>query len=387
VERILTTELDWADPTYYRPLEAGARHLGGGAGAAGGVGAGAGSSGGAGGGGGAGASGGTGAGAGAGSGGGGGGYYPGAYGSPYLNRLGTNVFQIQRSQPWFGGGWFGNGTFDSFHQRAPQPGLGRRHATPSRDFHRFQRAQRTNRSLKPHKLVRKMLPDHKPMQSLDARSSWAPPARGNSATAGAPLIKRSADEVQVAPTSVIEKAEPTFGTAPVNRSADVVQVAAPPLIERSAEPISRSRDPLSEVSFAIGMVVVAALGIFEFLSRRTYAKRILAFGAMRRFPPRPENVRRPLSIEATHQTSKATLVPEVVDESEGNRLMRGTVVALDEFLEQTARLADQLRGAPEEKVRKSVTANRKLVIRVALCAGNRTTQIAYGRSRSRNTMN
>jgi hypothetical protein len=67
---------------------------------------------------------------------------------------------------------------------------------------------------------------------------------------------------------------------------------------------------------------------------------------MRRSPPRPENVRRPLDIEATHQTSHATLVPEVMDESEGNRLTRGTVVALDEFLEQTGRLAGQLRGAP-----------------------------------------
>jgi hypothetical protein len=86
--------------------------------------------------------------------------------------------------------------------------------------------------------------------------------------------------------------------------------------------------------------MVAALGIFEFLSRRTYPKRILAFGAMRHSPPGP----------ATLQTSKATLVPEVVDESEGNRLTRGTVVALDEFLEQTARLAGQLAGAPGGEV-------------------------------------
>jgi hypothetical protein len=276
---------------------------------------------------------------------GGGGYYPGAYGSPYQSRLGTKVFRIQRTQPWFGGGWLGNGAFDLFRQRAPQVRWERRHATVLH-FHRSHRAQQTNGSLKPHKLVRKILPDQKPMQSLDARSSLAAPARGNNAAAGPPLINRSADEVQVTPTSVIEKAEPTFGTAPVNRSADVVQVTAPPLIERSAEPISRSHDPLSEVSFAIGMVVVAALGIFEFLSRRTYAKRILAFGATRRSPPRPENVRPPLSIEATHQTSKATLVPEVMDESEGNRLTHGTVVVLDEFLEQTARLAGQLRGAP-----------------------------------------
>src|SRR5262249_29713089 len=134
--------------------------------------------------------------------GGGGGYYSGAFGSPYQNRLGTKVFRIQRSQPWFG--WHGNPAFDLFHQRAPQVRWERRQATVLH-FHRSLRAQQTNGSLKPHKLVRKMLPDQKPMQSLGARS------------AGAPLINRSADEVQVAPTSVIEKAEPTFGTAPVNR--------------------------------------------------------------------------------------------------------------------------------------------------------------------------
>ena len=204
----------------------------------------------------------------------------------------------QRGAGWFGGGWFGNGPFDPLHQRALRPRWDRRRlATPAReDFHRFHRVQRKNDLLKAHDVMPKMLPDQEAAQAFGAD----PRPRGNDdAMAGESPVNRAADEVQVAPPSVIEpKVEPITGTAPADPSADVVQVTTPlPVIEDKPVPIRRSLDALTVVMV---MVALSVVGLIGFLFRPTrYAKRVLAFGAMSRSQRAPDYVRnlssRPLS--------------------------------------------------------------------------------------------
>ena len=56
------------------------------------------------------------------------------------------------------------------------------------------------------------------------------------------------------------------------------------MIEGKGRAIIRSLDTLSLVI----VMVVVALGLIKFLFRRTYAKRVLAFGAMRLSQPPPD---------------------------------------------------------------------------------------------------
>jgi hypothetical protein len=199
-------------------------------------------------------------------------------------------------------------------------------ATPP---HSIQKAQRRNRPLGRPGSMAQMFPHPEPMQSVGARASSARLPGGNDAPAA---TDRSADEVRPAPISVDdEKIEPTVATAPANRSEDVGQVRAPSLIDRKTEPVATTRVALWNAFFALGMVAIAVLAVIEFLFRRTYATRILAFSARRRSQPRPDRVRRPLDIEAAGQTSTAALVPDVMYGSEGNRPTRETVAVLDVF--------------------------------------------------------
>ena len=148
----------------------------------------------------------------------------------------------------------------TMHQRALQPRWERRRLATQ--------AQRTSGSLKLHEVMTK--PDREPVPSFGARTSY---------------------EIQVAPTPVIEpKAEPVIGTAPVDPSADIVQVPAPPVIEPKVSPppvienkpvpITRSHDALTVVMVMVALVAFSVLGLIEFLFRPTFAKRVLAFGAI-----------------------------------------------------------------------------------------------------------
>jgi len=199
-------------------------------------------------------------------------------------------------------------------------------ATPP---HSIRKAQRRNKPLGRPGSMAQMFPHPEPMQSVGVRASSARLPGGNNAPAA---TDRSADEVRLAPISVDdEKIEPTVATALAKRSEDVGQVRAPSLIDRKTEPVVTSRDAWWNVFFALGMVAIAVLAMIEFLFRRTYATRILAFCARRRSQPRPDCVRRPLDIEAAGQTSTVALVPDVVYGSEGNRPTRETVAVLDVF--------------------------------------------------------
>jgi hypothetical protein len=117
-------------------------------------------------------------------------------------------------------------------------------------------------------------------------------------------VDPAADVVQVPQPPVIEpKAEPTTGAAPVDPSADLVEVPQPPVIEQKAEPTisAASVDPSADVvqvppppviehktalitswlfdALAVVMVI-PVLVLIEFLFRPTFAKRVLAFGAI-----------------------------------------------------------------------------------------------------------
>ena len=218
----------------------------------------------------------------------------------------------QRGGGWFGGGWFGNGPFDPLHQRALRPRWDRRRlATPVReDFHRFHRVQRKNDSLKAHDVMPKMLPDQEAALAFGAD----PRPQGNDdVMAGESPVNRAADGVQAAPPSVIEpKAEPITDTAPADPSADVAQVTPLPVIEDKPVPITRrSLDALTIVMVVVAMAALSVLGLIEFLFRPTYAKRVLAFGAIshsRRVPDYAHNLSsRPLNqLEA--DSSVANLV-------------------------------------------------------------------------------
>jgi hypothetical protein len=77
----------------------------------------------------------------------------------------------------------------------------------------------------------------------------------------------------------------TVGMASANRAADAAQNTPPPIDERIGTPMTGSLVALSAV------MVLVALGLVKFLFRRTYAKRVLALGAMRRSQRPPDAVR------------------------------------------------------------------------------------------------
>lgn len=150
-------------------------------------------------------------------------------------------------------------------------------ATPA---HKIDEAQRRNDLRKPHELMRKMLPDPEPVQSLAAPASLQPgPGAHDDATATGSLVDRAPDDVQAAPASVIErKAGQTIGMAPRDPPTDAGQLNPPLIAEHKDAPTTRSLITLSVVT----LMAIAALGLIEFLFRPTYAERVLAFGAMRR---------------------------------------------------------------------------------------------------------
>ena len=156
--------------------------------------------------------------------------------------------------------------FDPLHERAPEPGWHvRNHSPVVRHFHRSDKVQRINASLKPDKALRNTLLDQKP----DPRHP------GNDvATPGGPAVDRAPDNVQAALPYIIEReAGQTDGMASANRAADVAQNELP------AAGLQKGAKLLYALS--VVMVMMAALGLYEFLSRRTYAKRGLAFGVQR----------------------------------------------------------------------------------------------------------
>jgi hypothetical protein len=227
----------------------------------------------------------------------------------------------------------------------------RRQATEVREFQRSHKAQRINASLKPHELLRKTLLDQKPdprphgndvatdealgktllgqepdlrlqanevatdealrktllghepdsrLQGNDVATDEAlrktlldqqpdPRPQGNDVgTAGGQAADRAPDEVQAAPPYTKEReAGRTVAIASVNRAADTAQNTPPPMIEDKGTATTRSLDTLSVVL----VMLVVALGLTKFLFRRTYAKRVLAFGAMRLSQPQPDFVR------------------------------------------------------------------------------------------------
>lgn len=114
--------------------------------------------------------------------------------------------------------------------------------------------------------------------------------QGNDATrASGPSVDRAPDDVQAAP--VEREAAPTVGAAPVNASTNAVENIRSPVVERNGMSMARSLDGLTVVM----VTIVGALALIKFLFRRTYRKRVLAFGAMRRSQP-PANGVRPLDL-------------------------------------------------------------------------------------------
>jgi hypothetical protein len=208
----------------------------------------------------------------------------------------------------------------------------RRHATEVRDFQRSHKPQRINASLKPHELLRKTLldqkPDRRPHRNDVARDEALgktllgqepdPRPEGNEVPTDEALWKtlldqepdsrlqgnrdsrpdgndvatdsrqaadRTPDEVQAAPPHITEReAGQTVAMASVNPAADAAQNTPPPLIGGKDTAITRSLDTLSVVL----VTLLVALGLAKFLFRRTYAKRVLAFGAMRLSQPPPD---------------------------------------------------------------------------------------------------
>ena len=100
------------------------------------------------------------------------------------------------------------------------------------------------------------------------------------ATPGGQAVGRAPDEIEGAPADISERAagRQTVGVAPVGRTADATKSSPP-----SRKPPSNTTDALW-IAMVMPLVVVA-LGLFRFLFRRTYAKRLLAFGALRLRPP------------------------------------------------------------------------------------------------------
>jgi len=117
------------------------------------------------------------------------------------------------------------------------------------------------------------------VHSFAAQTPFDPRPRGNDqAIPDNPPANRVPDEVQVAPPPIIErKAEQIVDVAPVDAWTNVMQ----PVIEHRGARTTRSLDALS-----VAMVMLLlTLGATEFLFRPIYAKRLLAFGWMRRSQP------------------------------------------------------------------------------------------------------
>ena len=153
----------------------------------------------------------------------------------------------------------------TMHQRALQPRWERRRLATQ--------AQRTSGSLKLHEVMTK--PDREPVQSFGARTSYEIHEPKAEPTISAASVDPSADVVEVPQPAVTEpKAEPTISAAPVDSSADVAQVP-PPVIEHKTALIT------SWLFNALAVVmVIPVLVLIEFLFRPTFAKRVLAFGAI-----------------------------------------------------------------------------------------------------------
>jgi hypothetical protein len=140
--------------------------------------------------------------------------------------------------------------------------------------HEFQRspdAERINASLKQHEAPQKTLLDQEP----------DPHSQGNDApTAAGQAVDLVSDEIQAAPPNVTEhEAVRTVGMTSVSPAAATQN--PPPTVTESNGTMTRSLDALS-----LSMVIaILALGLIKLLLRRTYAKRVLAFGAMRLAPP------------------------------------------------------------------------------------------------------
>jgi hypothetical protein len=172
-----------------------------------------------------------------------------------------------------------------------------------RDFQRSHKAQRINASLKPHEPLRKTLleqePNPRPQGNHVATDEALPktlldqepdprPQGNDVATEGGQAVDRAPDEVQAAPPYITDReAGQTVGIASVNRAAAAAQTTSPPIIEGTSTVLTRWLDALSVVM----VMVVAALGLVKFLFRRTYAKRVLAFGATHLSHPPPDDVR------------------------------------------------------------------------------------------------
>jgi hypothetical protein len=117
-----------------------------------------------------------------------------------------------------------------------------------------------------------------------------PPLQGDEvALDGGQAADRAPDEVEGAPPYMTERqVGPTVGIT-VNRAADAAQHPLPPIIKGKGTAITMSPAALSVAMVMV--LVVVALGLIEFLFRRTYSKRVLAFGAMRLSQPPPDHVR------------------------------------------------------------------------------------------------
>jgi len=110
-----------------------------------------------------------------------------------------------------------------------------------------------------------MFPDQEPVQSFGARTSLDLRPRGNDdATAGEPLVHRALDDIEGKAERTTETAD-GFPRQPPDLSADLVRTTAPSVVEHEDAPITRSLDARAVL---VGVMVVVALGLGEFLMRR-----------------------------------------------------------------------------------------------------------------------
>jgi hypothetical protein len=116
-------------------------------------------------------------------------------------------------------------------------------------------------------------------QAVD-RASDAAQKLDDVATASGHASDRAPNEVQAAPSSMREEeADQTVGMASISLATDAAQIPSQFVMEHQGTPMARRLDALWVAM--VMMMVVWTLGIIRSLSRRTYAKRILAFSAMR----------------------------------------------------------------------------------------------------------
>jgi hypothetical protein len=204
----------------------------------------------------------------------------------------------------------------------------RRHATEVRDSQRSHKAQWINASLKRHEALRKQLLDQEPVprpQGNDVAPGGAQavdraldPAQNPNdiATAGGQTVDRALDAAAQNPNDIATVGGQAVDRAPdaaqnpndiataegqaVDRALDEVKAVPSYITEREAgQTVGIAADaaqntPPSALSAVMAMVMlmgVVALGFINFLFRRTYAKRVLAFGAMRLSQPPPDYAR------------------------------------------------------------------------------------------------